>query len=216
MLRLRTLTSTAPVSQKVFRRASPYYRPFRLCLRNAHDQATTPESDVYHGPLASTFRRLKIFSLFSLALTTSVSPLILIIESPLPDSARYALAATAVLTSGVSTGLVSWCGAPYVSSARKLDDGSAIELETKSLFLKSRFTKVYDPAFLVDTGRFFAKYELAERLSTSSAHKELASETPIEETVAETRDQAGALLGRWIVKWEGQEGHCRQVGKVNR
>lgn len=189
----------------------------RLQLRHVHAGAAVEELTVYHGPLASTFRRLKIFSLFSLGLTTSLSPLILIIDAPLPDSARYALAATALATSGVSTALVSWCGAPYVSTAKKTEDGSAIEMETKNLFLQSRITKVYDPVFLVDTQRFFAKYELAEKISASASSGGLSDpKRPVEETVAETRNEAGDLLGRWIVKWEGREGRCREIGTVHR
>jgi hypothetical protein len=45
-----------------------------------------------------------------------------------------------------------------------------------------------------------------------------ASNAPIagsEETVAETRDEKGEVIGRWIVTWgEGGEGTCRESGKV--
>jgi len=154
---------------------------------------------------------LKLFSLFSLGLTASVSPLILIVESPLPETARIVLATTALATSSISTALVSWCGAPYVSTLRKLDgDNGGIEMETKTLFMNSRFTRVYDPTFLVDTKRFFAKWELAEKLASNT------SPSATEETIAETRNSAGDLLGRWIVKWDKNEGHCREVGKVVR
>lgn len=38
-----------------------------------------------------------------------------------------------------------------------------------------------------------------------------------EETVAETMDKTGAVVGRWIVKWEENgTGTCRQVGSVVR
>lgn len=45
-----------------------------------------------------------------------------------------------------------------------------------------------------------------------------------EETVAETFDKGGNVIGRWIVKWEhtsedGRDyvgGECRAVGKVER
>lgn len=38
-----------------------------------------------------------------------------------------------------------------------------------------------------------------------------------EETVAETMDKNGRVLGRWVVTWgEGGEGICHQVGSVIR
>jgi hypothetical protein len=38
-----------------------------------------------------------------------------------------------------------------------------------------------------------------------------------EETVAETRDKDGNILGRWVVTWgENGEGTCREIGHVVR
>ena len=39
----------------------------------------------------------------------------------------------------------------------------------------------------------------------------------LEETVAETRDQNGTIIGRWVVQWgENGQGTCHQVGRVVR
>lgn len=166
---------------------------------------------VYHGPLSRTFRNLKLFSLTSFGLASSITPFFFIIESTLPLSARIALAGVSIGTSGVSTALVSWCGAPYVSTLRRLGkEADGIEMETTTLFLKARHTRVYDPLFLRDTGRPFAKWELAEAMEGGKEQKDVA------ETVAETRDGKGRVLGRWIVEWKGGRGKCRGVGEVIR
>ncbi|KAH9067646.1 hypothetical protein EDB87DRAFT_1677949 [Lactarius vividus] len=191
-------------------------------------------SVIYVGPLTQTFRRLKIFSLSSLALAGSLSPFIFIVESSLPSTARVALAATALATSGVSTALVAWCGKPYVTTLRRLsstapaasqqqqhtthshnDNAPAgIELTTLTLALTPRATRVYDPAFLGDATRAFARWELAR--SVQLPPEDAAAVRPgEEETVAETLDSAGKVLGRWIVTWgENGEGSCRAEGRV--
>jgi hypothetical protein len=204
-------------------------------------EAARPSSDcddptvIYIGPLTQTFRRLKIFSLSSLALAGSLSPFIFIVESSLPTTARVALAATALATSGVSTALVSWCGKPYVTTLRRLSSPiptqqqqqqqhtthshnenapAGIELTTLTIALTPRTTRVYDPAFLADATRAFARWELAQ--SVLLPPEDAAAVRPgEEETVAETLDSAGKVLGRWIVTWgENGEGSCRAEGRV--
>lgn len=112
---------------------------------------TTSSDDVYNkvylGPLESTFRRLKIFSLASLSLSTTLAPFMFVIESNLPINARLALASIAITTSATSTGLVAWCGKPYVTKLKYIrpdENGGAegIEMMTMSLTLKPRITKV--------------------------------------------------------------------------
>lgn len=73
---------------------------------------------------------------------------------------------------------------------------------------------MYDPTFLIETRRPFAKWELADRIVLPS---DKTAEPGTEETVAETSDKDGVILGRWVVKWgEGGEGTCHEVGKINR
>lgn len=181
----------------------------------------------YKGPLALTFRRLKIFSLASLSLSTALSPFMFIVEANLPMSARASLAGMALTTSGISTALVGWCGKPYVETLRHLraseNDGiEGLEMTTLSIFLRRRITRVYDVDFLVQTSRAFAKWELAETVTfcpvTAGAEATRKAGVPgQEETVAETITTDGEVLGRWIVKWEeGGVGKCRQVGKIVR
>lgn len=101
---------------------------------------------MYHGPLSKSFHNLKIFSLSSVGLTVGLAPLLFIVESGLPVSARISLAAIALGTSGLSTALISWCAKPYVTTMRRSrpeKSGSAevLEMTTQSLFLKPLITK---------------------------------------------------------------------------
>ena len=227
-----------------------------------NDDSDDNASIIYVGPLTQTFRRLKIFSLSSLALASTLSPFIFIVESSLPSTARAGLAATALATSGVSTALVAWCGRPYVTTLRRLTttappslspsspsspspttsateastttSGSkqpqqpsqqtthshnenapaGIELTTLTLTLARRTTRVYDPVFLCDTPRAFARWELAQRVQLPPEDA-LGVCPGAEETVAETLDGVGRVLGRWIVTWgENGEGSCRAEGSV--
>ena len=62
-------------------------------------------------------------------------------------TARLALASIAVGTSGLSTGLVAWCGHPYVNSLRYLtpeenEGAEGIEMTTSTILLNPRITKV--------------------------------------------------------------------------
>lgn len=216
--------------------------------RNSPPRNDDDVSIIYVGPLTRTFRRLKIFSLSSLALASTLSPFIFIVESSLPSTARAALAATALATSGVSTALVGWCGRPYVTTLRRLSTlpptttsttastpptaqqqqqqqqqtthshnenaPAGIELTTLTLTLSPRRTRVYDPVFLCDTPRAFARWELARRVQLPPEDA-VGVQPGAEETVAETLDGAGHVLGRWIVTWgENGEGSCRAAGHV--
>jgi hypothetical protein len=77
---------------------------------------------------------------------------------------------------------------------------------------------VYDPSFLVETRRAFAKWELAEKVMVSTSEDDSRRVTPgQEETVAETVDKEGKPIGRWVVTWdENGEGTCRELGNVVR
>ncbi|CAK5282379.1 unnamed protein product [Mycena citricolor] len=161
-----------------------------------------------------------MFSLSSLGLSFSMTPFMFIVESNLPMSARAVLAFTAISTTSISTGLLAWASSPYVTSAllSKLPTTGAVqemEVKTLTLWFKPRTTRIFDPTFLVGTNRPFANLELAQLVFLPPA---LRNTTPgQEETVAETTDEKGEVIGRWVVKWaEGGEGSCHEVGKVIR
>lgn len=128
--------------------------------------------------------------------------------------------------------MVSWSGYPYVAHLRR-PEPKVIEMTTYSLFLRPRITSalhlslctestadghtlsaVYDTSFLLPAKRAFAKWELAPSVTSTP---EEAQQRPSEETIAETRDATGKVLGRWIVSWSPEgKGTCRAVGSVNR
>lgn len=187
-----------------------------------------PEGDsdkilVYEGPLASTYRKLKGFSLTSLGLTSSVAPFFFLMDTSLPLAAKTVLASVVLGTSGISTALIAWCGKPYVSRLWRSESGTALELETTILYLEKRFTKVYDwKTFLRESERPFAKWELAREVEERVITK--YGQFLEEETVAETRDKNGKIIGRWIVRWGktdngdvcGRKGTCYGEGRIVR
>lgn len=180
----------------------------------ARQPSQEPDTSVYRGPLAGAYRSLKIFSLSGLACAWAFTPLIFISDSALPLGARFALAGVTLFAGTLSTVLVAWCGRPYVVTMRRLTDGGVhgLEIVTSSMFLKPRITKVYDTQFLVNTKRAFALWELAENTTLPTSEK-----NSNEETVAETLDAHGKLLGSWIVKWDKDgKGTCHGVGNIVR
>jgi hypothetical protein len=199
----------------------PRCRPIAFSYsKSTEDSASDPpdgnaDSDIiYRGPLAATYKNLKIFSLSSLALTATFTPLIFMMESSVPPSARFALAGVTLLAGGSSTAVIAWCGKPYVSVLRKLGT-QGLEMTTTTMFLQPLTTRVYDVNFLIDSKRPFAKWELAETIKLPPS--KVVESSPREETIAETFDANGNVLGMWIVKWDGEgNGTCRQVGKVVR
>ncbi|PIL33506.1 hypothetical protein GSI_04129 [Ganoderma sinense ZZ0214-1] len=214
--------STSPAAPKAPQapKASDH-EPAAAAASEATKQAE--EDEDYHGPLTTTFRRLKILSLSSLTLTFALTPFIFVLEttSSVPVMGRFALAGIAMATSGVSTFLVAWCGRPYVTAMRRLPDGPrAVEMTTLTLGLHRRVTTVFDTAFLVPTSRPFATWELAEAFKLPEADVAGARTEgliPREETIAETRTRDGGLLGRWVVSWdENGVGTCKEVGRVAR
>jgi len=194
--------------------ASPRFRNFSA---SPSESTSTPEV-VYQGPLTNTFRRLKIFSLSSLTLSTALAPLIFVVEAPgIPLSARFALAGIAMTTSGVSTALIAWCGSPYVTKLQRIEEERALRMTTLTLGLHERITSVYDTSFLKETSRAFAKWELADHVKLEVEEQQQRAVVGTQETVAETTDAKGGLIGSWIVTWgENGEGTCKQIGKVNR
>jgi hypothetical protein len=81
---------------------------------------------------------------------------------------------------------------------------------------------VYDPSFLIETRRPLAKWELAEQITLTQSRTDAVGTNvhPTlgkEETVAETTNERGEVIGRWVVKWgEGGVGTCYEVGHVVR
>lgn len=68
---------------------------------------------------------------------------------------------------------------------------------------------------MIETQRPLAKWELAREITLSRNSSE--SEPGQEETIAETMNHKGEIIGRWVVKWkENGVGVCHKVGHVIR
>lgn len=216
--------------------------------------STLAPAPFYTGPLARTFRNLKLFSLSSLGLITGLSPVIFVIDAPgIPMSARCAMVGTALAMSGASTGLIAWSGAPYVSSMRRLaplpaptasaravktveaPNGTsasisanvhpdAVEMATKTLFLRDMYTQVYDPAILGPTNRLFATWELQPYIrAPADANNASRTRSGAEEVIARTLDSEGKIRGEWRVSWTQDTadkkylvGHASATGEMLR
>ncbi|RUS26663.1 hypothetical protein BC938DRAFT_484290 [Jimgerdemannia flammicorona] len=70
---------------------------------------------IYTGPLATVAKRLKLFSVTSLGLTTGLSPFLFLVDVPVPNIARAVLVGAAFFTSAASTALIHWVMSPYVA-----------------------------------------------------------------------------------------------------
>lgn len=188
---------------------TPPARP-TLETGNAHKDHS---AIIYTGPLASTFKRLKIFSISACVATTAFTPFLFVLESSLPLVARTVLCGTVLTTTFISAGLVGRTGAPYVNSLRRTEDGAGLEMSTSTMMLRPRTTTVYDPAFLVASKRPFTTWQLAHSVQLPPSPNMPAPGS--EETVAETKNDKEEVTGRWIVTWgENGAGICTESGKI--
>ena len=89
-------------------------------------------------------------------------------------------------------------------------------MTTNTMFLRKLVTTVYDVTFLLETRTTLAKWELAKAITLPPARSNEVHSGQ-EETVAETRNAEGKVIGRWIVMWDDDgRGTCRQEGHVVR
>ena len=104
-----------------------------------------------------------------------------------------------------------------MTKLQRIEKDHALQMTTLSLALRERITSVYDTSFLKETSRAFAKWELADHVKLEGREQQQRVVAGTQETVAETTDSTGRLVGSWVVTWdENGEGTCKQVGKVNR
>ncbi|KAF9359652.1 hypothetical protein BGX26_011806 [Mortierella sp. AD094] len=75
---------------------------------------TESQISIYEGPFSQTAKRLKLFSVSSLAATIALCPFIFILDAGISNGMRGGVAIAAIATSGSSTALVQWCLGPYV------------------------------------------------------------------------------------------------------
>lgn len=195
---------------------------------SAISSSTKPENAKelasYAGPLASTFTRLKLFSLGSLGLASVLTPILLLAPGEISLAGRVGLCITALATSAVSTALIAWIGTPYVGTMRLLQPSPSpistepviMELNTVSWRLKPQKTLVYEPDFLRPTSRPFASWEI------TNSPPPLAGDKEVVKKIAETFDvKTGTCLGSWNVRYTSEaktkdegDGEWKLVGKT--
>ena len=104
-----------------------------------------------------------------------------------------------------------------MTKLQRIEKDHALQMTTLTLGLHERITSVYDTSFLKETSRPFAKWELADHIKLEGKEPQQRAAAGTQETVAETTDAKGGLVGSWVVTWgENGEGTCKQIGKVNR
>lgn len=99
------------------------------------------EATIYQGPLSNVAKKLKLFSITSLGLGTSISPFVFMIDVPVPMVAKTALVGAAIATSAASTGLIQWVMSPYVTKITQTQPDQ-ITLHTLNLLAKEHQTTV--------------------------------------------------------------------------
>ncbi|CAO1625805.1 unnamed protein product [Parajaminaea phylloscopi] len=156
--------------------------------------------------MASTFFRLKMFSMGSLVLASAFTPVFLLAPAELGMSGRVGLALTALATSGVSTGIVGWIGSPYVGrmTLEAQPDAPlgppAIVANTLTWRLKPLQTTIYEPSLIRPTSRPFANWELPQNPGAGTVLSSIqdSSDEVQKVLVAETRNlKTGSLVGQW-------------------
>jgi hypothetical protein len=204
--------------------ATAHFRKLSTKPEDSKEESTSPVLLEYRGMYADSYKKLKAFSLSSLALATMVTPLMFLIESSIPAGGRAVLGVAAMSTSSLSTALIAWAGSSYVTRLKVDEGGRRLEFTTTTIFLRSVRTVVYDPLFLEATEHYFVKVRLRNTIRIPMAEVErqgMKLEDGQEETVAETLDPSGNVKGWWAVKWRqegdaGFVGECRGVGNVKR
>lgn len=198
---------------------------FRKNLSTKADEPKDSSSPVlleYKGLYADSYKKLKAFSLSSLALATMVTPIMFLIESSIPVGGKAVLGITAMSTSSISTALIAWAGSSYVTQLQVDEGGRRLQFTTTTMLLRNIKTVVYDPMFLEPAEEYFIKVRLRNSIRIPMAEVErqgMKLSDGQEETVAESLDSRGDVKGWWAVKWRkegdaGFVGECRGVGKV--
>ncbi|CAG8513961.1 12167_t:CDS:2 [Dentiscutata heterogama] len=83
-------------------------RLYQISKKSNYDSSNI----IYTGPLAQTAKKLKTFSIISLAITFASTPIFFMVDTVMVTSAR---AIMVLFCNAASTGLIHWCVSPYVA-----------------------------------------------------------------------------------------------------
>ncbi|KAL9939481.1 hypothetical protein V8E36_001298 [Tilletia maclaganii] len=186
--------------------------------------SSSPSHDIlatYTGPLHKTFRRLKVFSLSSLAFASILTPYLLIGPGSLDTGGRIVLVLAALGASSLSTALISWIGKPYVGKLELVrvpvgkeekqqqdplpPSSTRLIAETTSWRLQPLRTTIFQPSYIRGTSRPFAAWQLAAEPTPIPAlprSETSTSSAVLRSLIAETRHaNTDQLVGRYWVEW---------------
>ncbi|CAA0840860.1 Unknown protein [Striga hermonthica] len=94
----------------------------------AEDQE--PGSIVYHGPISSTIKKVKLLSLSTCCLSVSLGPVITFMTSPdMNVILKGAVASTVIFLSASTTAALHWFVSPYVHRLRWRPGSDSFEVE---------------------------------------------------------------------------------------
>lgn len=126
---------------------------------NADPGITAVSSTGYVAPLKKTVRNIKYFSLSSLALSTLISPVFLIIDSEIEPAVRAVMVGIALGTSALSTGVIQWVLKPYVIAGKYLNSvgKDRVQFSRLTWFGRETTTELETQDLTVDkNGRMFS------------------------------------------------------------
>lgn len=129
--------------------------------------------------MAKTLRRLKMFSLGSLFITTLATPVFIFTPVDLAMGIRAGICLAAISTSAIGNAVVAWMGAPYVGrmelvspprtqtptlapSASQKAVSPAIEAYTLTWRLQTLRTTIFEPSFIRPAKKSFSSWELPD------------------------------------------------------
>ncbi|KAL7148305.1 hypothetical protein ABFS83_06G169400 [Erythranthe nasuta] len=96
---------------------------------------------VYHGPISSTVKKVKLLSLSTCCLSVSLGPVITFMTSPdMNVILKGAVASTVIFLSASTTGALHWFVSPYVHKLRWQPGSDSFEVEMMS-WLATHVTK---------------------------------------------------------------------------
>jgi hypothetical protein len=88
---------------------------------------------VYHGPISSTIKKVKLLSLSTCCLSVSLGPVITFMTSPdMNVILKGAVASSVIFLSATTTGALHWFVSPYVHKLRWQPGSDSFEVEMLS------------------------------------------------------------------------------------
>ncbi|CAG8494619.1 7512_t:CDS:2 [Dentiscutata erythropus] len=156
-------------------------RLYQISKKSNYDNSNI----IYTGPLAQTAKKLKTFSIITLAITFASTPIFFMVDTAMVSSARVIMVLFLISTSAASTGLIHWCVSPYVSRiyhnlssknnheneksekvTTSITPDSFLTFETLNLFGKPHFTTLQVKSLEPST-RIFTNWKVKKQFENN-------------------------------------------------